>query len=80
MINQVRAFVARKVNAKTENIYMVQNATDAFNGLMKSLDWKVGDIVLLPNTAYASIRKTVEWLRDKYGITILDVNYKKLLS
>ena len=47
---------------------MVQNATDAFNGLMKSLTWKEGDIILLPNIAYASIRKTCEWLRDKYKI------------
>lgn len=55
---------------------MVQNATDAFNGLMKSIHWKQGDVILLPNTAYASIRKTCEWLRDYYGIEILDVCFK----
>jgi hypothetical protein len=40
---------------------------------MKSIHWKQGEVILLPNTAYASIRKTCEWLRDYYGIEILDV-------
>jgi hypothetical protein len=41
--------------------------------LAKSLSWKAGDTIALPNTAYASIRKTVEWLRDRYAIKILNV-------
>ena len=47
---------------------MAQNATDAFNGLVKSIHWKQGDIVLLPNTAYISIRKTMEWIKDYWKI------------
>ncbi len=57
---------------------MVQNSTDAFNGLMKSLKWKEGDVILLPNTSYNSVRNTVEWLRECYNIEILKV--KILLS
>lgn len=41
--------------------------------MAKSLSWKAGDTIALPNTAYASIRKTVEWLRDRYAIKILNV-------
>ena len=47
---------------------MAQNATDAFNGLVKSIYWKEGDVVLLPNTAYTSIKKTLEWVRDYWKI------------
>ena len=52
---------------------MVSNATDGINCLAKSMKWNEGDIVLLPNTAYPSIRKTFNWLREYFNITIVDV-------
>lgn len=66
--------MANKVNCPLSNVYMVQNATDAINCLTKSLQWSAGDVVLLSNLAYASIRKTIYVLRDRYGITILEVH------
>lgn len=58
-INEMRGFIAQKVNSPTKNIFIVQNATDAINCIAKSLRWSPGDVVLLPNIAYASIRKTI---------------------
>lgn len=59
LLNQTREIVAKRVQCKTNNIFIVQNATDAFNCLAKSLPWKGGETIALPNTAYASIRKTI---------------------
>lgn len=73
LLNKTRDLVAKRLQCPTENLFIVQNATDAFNALAKSLTWKAGETIVLPNTAYASIRKTVEWLRDRYGIKILNV-------
>jgi selenocysteine lyase/cysteine desulfurase len=53
---------------------MVQNATEAINCLLKSLSWSANDVVVLPNTAYISVRKTVEEIRQHYSIKILDVS------
>lgn len=59
---------------------MAQNATDAFNGLVKSIHWKEDDVILLANTAYSSIRKTIEWLRDYWKIKILNVTISSILG
>jgi selenocysteine lyase/cysteine desulfurase len=73
LLNDTRAFVAGRVNCPLGNVFMVQNATDAINCLAKSLLWSPGDVVLLSNLAYASIRKTIYVLRERYGVTILEV-------
>ena len=74
ILNKTREFAAKRVQCNTKNLFIVQNATDAFNSFVKSLPWKAGDTIALPNTSYSCIRKTVEWLRDRYNIKILDVS------
>jgi selenocysteine lyase/cysteine desulfurase len=69
----MRVYVASKINCPQKNVYLVQNATDAINCLLKSMKWKEGDTILLPNTAYASIRKTVTVIQARYNVTIIDV-------
>lgn len=73
LINEMRSFIAGQINCSPKNVFIVQNATDAFNCIAKSLKWAQGDIVLLPNIAYASIRKTVTVLRERYGVVIENV-------
>jgi selenocysteine lyase/cysteine desulfurase len=69
----MRAYIATKINCSAKNVFIVQNATDAINCIAKSLKWSEGDIVLLPNIAYASIRKTITVLKERYGVIIVDV-------
>lgn len=73
-INEMRSYIASKINCSAKNVFIVQNATDAFNCIAKSLKWAEGDIILLPNIAYASIRKTITVLKERYGVVIVDVN------
>ena len=58
ILNKTRQFVASLINCKTDNLFMVQNATDAYNCLVKSISWEEGDVIAIPNTAYACVRKT----------------------
>ena len=67
-ITKMREYVAQLVNCPLKNLFLVQNATDAYNCLLKSMEWNEGDVIVLPNTAYAAIRKTTEWIRDRYGV------------
>lgn len=69
----MRAFIANKINCPTKNVFIVQNATDGINCIAKSLKWTSDDAVLLPNIAYASIRKTITVIKERYGVTIVDV-------
>jgi selenocysteine lyase/cysteine desulfurase len=73
-INEMRSFIAGQINCSPKNVFIVQNATDGFNCIAKSLKWAAGDVILLPNIAYASIRKTSNVISERYGVTIADVN------
>ena len=68
----MRAFIAGKIHCPTKNVFIVQNAT-GINCVAKSLKWTSDDVVLLPNIAYASIRKTITVIKERYGVTIADV-------
>jgi selenocysteine lyase/cysteine desulfurase len=76
-INEMRSYIAGRINCSPKNVFIVQNATDAFNCIAKSMKWAQGDVVLLPNIAYASIRKTVTVLKERYGVVIEDVSGKQ---
>lgn len=73
MITSARNYIAQRINCKADNLFFVQNATDGINCVLKSFNWHEGDVVLIPNTAYSCVRKTVNSLRDRYNITIADV-------
>lgn len=52
---------------------MVENASDGFNGFAKSIKWNEGDVIALPNTSYAMVKKTADYLVDKYKVKLLTV-------
>lgn len=58
-INDMRSFIAARIHCPTKNVFIVQNATDAINCIAKSITWKAGEVILLPNIAYSSIKKTI---------------------
>jgi selenocysteine lyase/cysteine desulfurase len=58
-INEMRGYIASKINCPSKNVFIIQNATDGINCIAKSMKWSQGDVILLPNIAYASIRKTI---------------------
>lgn len=62
------------MNAPLENVFLVENASDGFNGFMKSIIWKEGDVVAMPNTSYMMVKKTMEYLVNRYKIKILNVS------
>jgi selenocysteine lyase/cysteine desulfurase len=72
----MRSVVAKRINCKPGNVFLVQNATDAINCLVKSIKWNEGDCILLPSTAYSCVRKTCNVVRDRYGVNIVDVIHK----
>jgi len=69
----MRAYIAARINCPTKNLYLIQNATDGINCLLKSMSWKNGDAILIPNLAYPCVRNTVNVLRERYNIEIVDV-------
>lgn len=52
---------------------MVENASDGFNGFAKSIKWNAGDVIAMPNTSYAMVKRTIDYLIGKYQVKILSV-------
>lgn len=65
-IKETRTIVADHIKCSADNVFMVQNATDAINSLAKSLKWEKGDVIALPNTAYSCVKQTVSYLVERY--------------
>lgn len=72
-IESVRDYVGKYVNAPKDNIFMVENASDGFNGFAKSIKWNEGDVIAIPNTSYAMVKQTVNYLVEKYKVKVLTV-------
>lgn len=75
LLLESRTFVANRVKCKPDNLFIVQNATDAINSLVKSLTWEKGDTIVLTNMTYSCVKKTIDWLCERYGVKILSVNF-----
>ena len=39
------------------------------------MKWKEGDVIAMPNTSYAMVKRTVDYLIDKYKVKILSIDF-----
>ncbi|MBL8519821.1 MAG: aminotransferase class V-fold PLP-dependent enzyme [Betaproteobacteria bacterium] len=56
------------VRSPRESLVFAVNATEACAAVLRSLDWKPGDRIVLANHAYPAIRNTVRFLAGRYGV------------
>ena len=70
-MDQVYHEVARLINATTDEIALVNNATEAWNSVFYSLDWKTGDQVITTRSEYNSNMIAFRHLEDRTGIEIV---------
>ena len=47
MLNEVRSGVAKLINADFEEVVMVPNTTVGINTVVRNIDWKEGDVILM---------------------------------
>jgi hypothetical protein len=73
-IAQSRALLAGLINASTEDLVLVENASSAVNSLLRSLNLVKGDKVLRLSTAYGMVTNTLTWLEEVSGIEVVVVN------
>lgn len=77
-LKKSRAFVGNRINCPASNLVYLINGTDGINSLAKSIIWKEGDVVLVPNTTYVSTQKTFARIKDEYKIVIKTVRMYQL--
>lgn len=66
--------VAKAVGCDPANFVFTRNVTEAINCVIKSLNFNVGDAILITNHTYGAIRNTVDYYMSKAGGKIITIN------
>jgi isopenicillin-N epimerase len=61
------AELARFLHAEPADIVFVENATAAINAVLRSLEFKPGDEILLSSQSYGAVRQAVRFVCDRTG-------------
>jgi isopenicillin-N epimerase len=66
--------LAAFVGAKGEDLVFVENATAGINAVVRSLDFLPGDQIVTTNHAYAAVRKTLSYVCQRSGASLVEAN------
>jgi len=68
-MREAAARVAAFVGAQPHEIVFVDNATSGINAVMRSLDWRASDEILLADIGYGSVTFTAQYVSRRAGAT-----------
>ena len=64
--------LARFVGADGEDLVFVENATAAINAVLRSLDFKPGDEILINSQSYGAVRQAVRYVCERSGANAVE--------
>lgn len=73
MFAKIREAIAKFIQAETENIALIENASDGINAVLRSLLTKKGEKVLVFDLAYPMVLNTLEFLKDVFEIEYVKI-------
>ncbi|KAH8099934.1 PLP-dependent transferase [Cristinia sonorae] len=65
LLVESRQLIADLVGADLDEIVFVPNATHGLNTVLRSIEWREGDILIGTSTTYGAITKTLQFLADR---------------
>jgi isopenicillin-N epimerase len=75
MFDRSRNEVARFVNAASEDLVFVQNATSGVNTVFRSLQFNPGDEILYTSHIYGACKRLLEFIADQTGAKLVEACY-----
>lgn len=69
-LRQSRAAAAGLLNCETDDLVFVPNATTGIDTVLKNLRWAPGDVVLVYEVVYDSVRAGLAWLAETFGVRV----------
>ena len=66
------ARLANFVGAAPSTLAFIDNATAGVNAVLRSMQWKPGDRIVLANHAYPAVKNTVRFLAARHGLTVVE--------
>jgi isopenicillin-N epimerase len=67
------AALAAHLGARGEDVVFVANATEGCNAVLRSLDFRPGDEILVTDLAYGAIAKAVRYAAERAGARVVEV-------
>lgn len=67
LLAHVNRRLAKFVGSDPSDIVLLPNATAAINTVIKSIDWRPGDIVYFLNTCYYTVKKLFRHISSEHG-------------
>ena len=64
--------VGRFIGARGEDLAFVENATSAINAVLRSLDFKPGDEILINSQSYGAVRQAVRHICERTGAKAIE--------
>src|SRR5438105_15894790 len=64
--------VGRFTGARGEDLAFVENATNAINAVLRSLDFKPGDEILINSQSYGAVRQAVRHVCERSGANAVE--------
>jgi len=65
--------LSRHLGVDGDAVAMVENATQAINAVLRSLDLKAGDEILINDQTYNAVRNTVRWIASRSGAVVREI-------
>jgi isopenicillin-N epimerase len=70
LLAPARATVARFLGADEEGIGFVTNATEAVNAVLRSIDWRPGDVLVTTDHVYNAVHQTMRYVARARGAEV----------
>lgn len=79
-LDSSRAAIASFLNVPVEEIVIIANATTGYNVVLRNMKFEKGDVIAYLSSAYGSVAKTVEYLRETTPVDSLIISVKYPIS
>src|SRR6185312_2879013 len=64
--------LARFLHAEGDDLVFVENATSAVNAVLRSLDFRAGDEILINSQSYGAVRQAVRYISERTGAKVVE--------
>ena len=74
ILQTTREKLASFLSCDADDLALIENATSGVNTILRSLEFKPGDEILVPDHAYQACRNTIDFVSNRWGAKVVTVN------